>query len=286
MAAVASAYYAVEHLLTTQTPTSDFDSCDADGCTDLLATRQADVVIGPYDPFIRSNLPSSVPSNRYATLLEARERAIAKHGVPMYVTGDELSDDRIFSFYLVYRKVDFKHTDFVQRVSEAISSTRAELMVEIEGANLPMSKRGVRRSKDRAIPELAFFLPVVVIILGYAMVQVASIRRNQKRQRRAQDLKEGVRVTHATCGEGVIRGALVQAGEPRGVQGEACMQGEALGVRDTTSQVEMSGLDQNNIPSHHQPAPLQPGPIKWALDLQFSATKDTGKGSHPHIAYI
>ena len=63
IAAVASAYYAVEHILTTQTPTSDFMQCDADGCTDLLATKQADVVIGPYGSLmIPLHTPSNMPS--------------------------------------------------------------------------------------------------------------------------------------------------------------------------------------------------------------------------------
>ena len=64
---------------------------------------------------------------RYATLLEARDRALTRHpSVLMYVTGDEVVNDRIFAYYLVYCKDHFKENNFIDLVDKAISRTREE----------------------------------------------------------------------------------------------------------------------------------------------------------------
>ena len=202
IAAVGSAYYAVEHLLTTKTPTRDFELCDADNCTDLLATKEVDVVIGPY-----------------ATLLEARERALAKNpNTPIYVTGDELSNERIFAYYLVYCKDHFKDLNFVDLLEEAISRARAEGMVEVNSINLPLSKRGVRRSKDKTIPAFGFVVAVCSIVLAYIVVQISSCVHRGNRTKKAVDLTEGMRVRHAMKGEGVICRKVSEEGKPYGVQ--------------------------------------------------------------------
>ena len=44
----------------------------------------------------------------------------------MYVTGNELSNDRIFAYFLVYHKDRFKGTTFVDLVEEAIKRTKIE----------------------------------------------------------------------------------------------------------------------------------------------------------------
>ena len=95
-----------------------------------------------------------------------------------------------------------------------------QAMVEVNSVNLPMSKRGVRRSQDRVIPALWFITPVLAIALAFIMIQISSFTHKRRRKKAAQELKEGTRVMHATRGEGVICGDVAREGEgkPYGVQ--------------------------------------------------------------------